>query len=105
MIVIEKSDLLLEVGFFFESKCAYIFKNPVILLFLENKRSYICKNPKWVNKVSMSLQDNFNEKTKAALREVEEMKANPSMGKSYTDVDAMMRVFTRTGTHSGLFKK
>ena len=36
-------------------------------------------------------QEDFNEETKAALREVEEMKADPSKGKSYTDVDAMMR--------------
>ena len=36
-------------------------------------------------------QDDLNEDTKAALREVEEMKANPSKGKSYTDVDAMMQ--------------
>lgn len=38
-----------------------------------------------------SSQDDLNEETKAALREVEEMKADPSKGKSYTDVDAMMR--------------
>ncbi len=36
-------------------------------------------------------QNDFNEDTKAALREVEEMKADPSKGKSYTDVDTMMR--------------
>ena len=35
--------------------------------------------------------DEFNEETKAAIREVEEMKKNPSIGKSYTDVDAMMK--------------
>ncbi|WP_295678481.1 hypothetical protein [uncultured Fibrobacter sp.] len=35
--------------------------------------------------------DEVNEDTKAALREVEEMKANPLKGKSYTDVDTMMR--------------
>lgn len=38
-----------------------------------------------------SSQDDLNEETKAALREVEEMKADPSKGKSYRDVDAMMR--------------
>lgn len=38
-----------------------------------------------------SSQDDFNEETKAALREVEEMKADPSKGKSYKDVDAMMQ--------------
>ena len=36
-------------------------------------------------------RDDFNDETKAALREVEEIKADPSKGKSYTDVDAMMR--------------
>ena len=36
-------------------------------------------------------QDDLNEETKAALREVEEMKADPSKGKSYTDVDTMMQ--------------
>lgn len=38
-----------------------------------------------------SSQDDLNEETKAVLREVEEMKADPSKGKSYTDVDAMMQ--------------
>ena len=38
-----------------------------------------------------SSQDDLNEETKAALREVEEMKADPSKGKSYTDVDTMMQ--------------
>lgn len=38
-----------------------------------------------------SSQDDLNEETKAALHEVEEMKADPSKGKSYTDVDAMMQ--------------
>ncbi len=38
-----------------------------------------------------SSQDDLNEETKAALREVEEMKADPSKGKSYTDVDTMMK--------------
>lgn len=38
-----------------------------------------------------SFQDDLNEETKAALREVEEMKADPSKGKSYTDVDTMMQ--------------
>ena len=38
-----------------------------------------------------SSQDDLNEETKAALREVEEMKAAPSKGKSYTDVDTMMQ--------------
>ena len=36
-------------------------------------------------------QDDLNEETKAALREVEEMKTDPSKGKSYTDVDTMMQ--------------
>lgn len=31
-----------------------------------------------------------NSETLSALREVEEMKKNPSLGKSYTDVDKMM---------------
>lgn len=31
-----------------------------------------------------------NNETLSALREVEEMKKNPSLGKSYTDVDKMM---------------
>lgn len=31
-----------------------------------------------------------NEETIAAFHEVEEMKKNPSLGKSYTDVDKMM---------------
>ena len=38
-----------------------------------------------------SSQDDLNEDTKAALREVEEMKADPSKGKSYTDVYTMMQ--------------
>lgn len=38
-----------------------------------------------------SSQDDLNEETKAALREVDEMKADPSKGKSYTDVDTMMQ--------------
>ena len=38
-----------------------------------------------------SSQDDLNEETKAALREVEEMKVDPSKGKSYTDVDTMMQ--------------
>ena len=38
-----------------------------------------------------SSQDDLNEETKAALREVEEMKADSSKGKSYTDVDTMMQ--------------
>ena len=38
-----------------------------------------------------SSQDDLNEETKAALREVEEMKADPSKGHSYTDVDTMMQ--------------
>lgn len=38
-----------------------------------------------------SSQDDLNEETKAALREVEEMKADPSKAKSYTDVDTMMQ--------------
>lgn len=36
-------------------------------------------------------KDSFDEETKAALREVEEMKADSSKGKSYTDVDTMMQ--------------
>ena len=32
-----------------------------------------------------------NEETIAAFNEVEEMKKNPSIGKSYTDVDKMMK--------------
>lgn len=32
-----------------------------------------------------------NAETAAALREVEEMKKNPSLGKAYTDVDQMMK--------------
>ena len=31
-----------------------------------------------------------NSETLAAIREVEEMKKNPSLGKSYTDIDKMM---------------
>lgn len=38
-----------------------------------------------------SSQDDLNEETKAVLREEEEMKADPSKGKSYTDVDTMMQ--------------
>lgn len=32
-----------------------------------------------------------NEETRAAIEEVRQMKQNPSMGKSYTDVDEMMK--------------
>ena len=35
--------------------------------------------------------DTPNEETMAALREVQEMKKNPSIGRSYTDVDEMMK--------------
>ena len=35
--------------------------------------------------------DEFNAVTKAALQEVEQMKKDPSIGKSYTDVDEMMQ--------------
>ena len=31
-----------------------------------------------------------NVETKEAIREVQQMKANPALGKTYTDVDAMM---------------
>lgn len=36
-------------------------------------------------------RDVSNSETLEALREVEEMKKNPSIGKSYTDVDEMMK--------------
>ena len=32
-----------------------------------------------------------NEETRAAIEEVRQMKENPSLGKSYTDVDEMMK--------------
>ncbi len=32
-----------------------------------------------------------NEETLAAIREVQQMKKNPSLGKTYTDVDEMMK--------------
>ncbi len=32
-----------------------------------------------------------NEETQAAIKEVQQMKRDPSFGKSYTDVDEMMR--------------
>ena len=35
--------------------------------------------------------EEFNAVTKAALQEVEQMKKDPSIGKSYTDVDEMMQ--------------
>ena len=35
--------------------------------------------------------EEFNEETKEAIREVEEMEKNPSLGKTYTDVDQMMK--------------
>lgn len=35
--------------------------------------------------------EEFNSATKVALQEVEEMKKNSSLGKSYTDVDSMMQ--------------
>lgn len=35
--------------------------------------------------------EEYNAVTKAALEEVEQMKKNPSLGKSYTDVDQMMQ--------------
>ena len=38
-----------------------------------------------------SEQDEINAATKAALQEVEEMKKNPNMGKTYNDVDVMMK--------------
>ncbi len=39
-------------------------------------------------KISMDVP---NEETKEAIEEVRKMKQNPSMGKSYTDVDEMMK--------------
>ena len=36
-------------------------------------------------------REELNDETLEALREVEEMKADPSKGKSYDDVDAMMK--------------
>ncbi len=47
-----------------------------------------------------------NRGTMEALEEVRRMKANPSLGKTYTNVDDMMKDLlapTRTGTHSDLF--
>lgn len=38
-----------------------------------------------------SQTEKFNEATKEAIQEVEEMKKDPSLGKSYTDVDQMMK--------------
>ncbi len=38
--------------------------------------------------ISMSIP---NEETKKAIEEVQQMKMNPSLGKSYTDVDEMMK--------------
>ena len=38
-----------------------------------------------------SENEEMNEATKVALQEVEEMKKNPNIGKSYTDVDVMMQ--------------
>jgi DNA-damage-inducible protein J len=35
--------------------------------------------------------DNPNSETQAALQEVQRMRADPSLGQSYTDVDEMMR--------------
>ena len=35
--------------------------------------------------------EELNAATKAALEEVEQMKKNPSLGKSYTNIDAMMQ--------------
>ena len=32
-----------------------------------------------------------NKETKEAIKEVQQMKENPSLGKTYTDVDAMMK--------------
>ena len=39
-------------------------------------------------KISMDIS---NEETREAIEEVRQMKRNPSVGKSYTDVDEMMR--------------
>jgi DNA-damage-inducible protein J len=33
----------------------------------------------------------LNEESKEAIREVEEMEKDPSLGKTYTDVDQMMK--------------
>ncbi len=35
--------------------------------------------------------DEPNEETQEAIREVQQMKENPALGKTYTDVDEMMR--------------
>ena len=37
-----------------------------------------------------SMRETPNSETLAAFKEVEEMKKNPSLGKSYTNVDEMM---------------
>lgn len=39
--------------------------------------------------------DTPNEETLAAIQEVQQMKKNPTIGKSYTDVDAMMEELLR----------
>ena len=41
--------------------------------------------------------DTPNEETLAAIREVQEMKKDPSIGKSYTDVDEMMKELCEPG--------
>ena len=41
-------------------------------------------------KISMDIP---NEETKAAIEEVQQMKRNPSVGKSYTDVDDLVSAY------------
>lgn len=45
-----------------------------------------------------------NEETQEALEEVQKMKLDPSIGKTYTDVDAMMEDLLRRSSESSMNK-
>ena len=48
--------------------------------------------------------DLTNEETQEALEEVQKMKLDPSIGKTYTDVDAMMDDLLRRSSESSMNK-
>lgn len=54
-------------------------------------RQYLCQKAVRENRIPFEISgDAPNAETQEAIREVQQMKANPSLGKTYTDVDQMM---------------
>lgn len=46
--------------------------------------------------------DNPNQETREAIQEVQKMRIDQTHGKTYTDVDQMMKELLESGTHSDL---